>query len=111
VLSLAILIVLGIRQSGWSKWAALPCFFFWLLLMTAIWLFLLVWARSVSGTFSSTEIPMTAVVGLASIVGIGKAVSMRGGVRAWSATAMVPLVAMLQVTVLRLSLLPVIAHR
>ncbi len=40
-----------------------PCFVFWLLLMTAIWFFLLGWARIVSGTFSPTEIAMT-VIGL-----------------------------------------------
>jgi hypothetical protein len=106
-----IAIVLGARQSGWSKWAALPCLFFWLLLMIVIWLFLLGWARIVSGTFSSTEIVMTVIVGLASILGIVTAVRMRGSVRAWPATAMVLLVAALQVTALRLSLLPAIAHR
>ena len=58
--SLWIAIFLGIRRSGWSKWA---CFFFWLLLMTAMWLFLLGWARIVSGTFSTTETAMTLIVG------------------------------------------------
>jgi hypothetical protein len=106
-----IAIVLGIRHSGWSKWAALPCFAFWLLLMIAIWLFLLGWVRIVSGTFSPTEIAMTMVVGLASITGIVRAVGMRSGVRAWPATATVLLVAVLQVTALRVSLLPQIAHR
>jgi hypothetical protein len=106
-----IAIVLGARQSGWSKWAALPCFFFWLLVMIVIWLFLLGWARIVSGIFSSTEIVMTVMVGLASIVGIVTAVRMRGSVRVWPATAMVLLIAVLQVTALRLSLLPAIAHR
>jgi hypothetical protein len=106
-----IAIVLGARQSGWSKWAALPCLFFWLLLMIVIWLFLLGWARIASGTFSSTEIVMIVIVGLASIVGIITAVRMRGADRGWPATAMVLLVAALQVTALRLSLLPAIAHR
>jgi hypothetical protein len=105
-----IAIFLSIRRSGWSKWAALPCFFFWLLLMTAIGLFLLGWAPIVSGTFSSTEIAMTVMVGLASIVGIVRALGMRGDARAWSATALVLLVAVLQVTALRLSLVPAIAH-
>ena len=106
-----IAIVLGTRQSGWSKWAALPCFCFWLLLMILIWLFLLGWARIVSGSFSSTEIAMTGIVGLASMVGIVTAVRRTGSVRAWPATAMVLLVAVLQVTALRLSMLPAVAHR
>jgi hypothetical protein len=84
--------------------------FLWLLLMTAIWLFLLGWARIVSGTFSSTEIAMTVIVGLASIAGIVRALGMRGGASVWSATAVVLLVTALQVTALRLSLLPAIAH-
>src|SRR2546422_2950062 len=82
-----IAIVLGIRQSTLTKWAALPCFVFWLLTMTAIWLYLLGWARIVSGTFSPTEIAMTVVVGFASIAGIVRAVGTRSGVRAWSTTA------------------------
>src|SRR5262249_25903738 len=53
-----IVIGFGLRKSALTKWAALPCFIFWLLLMTAIWLFLLGWARIVSGTFSPTEIAM-----------------------------------------------------
>jgi hypothetical protein len=104
-------IVLGIRRSGWIKWAAPPCFVFWLILMILIWLFLLGWARIVSGTFSSTEIAMTLIVGLASVVGIVRALSLRAGVGAWSAIATVLLVAVLQVTAFRLSLLPAIAHR
>lgn len=106
-----IAIVLGVRRSGWSKWAALPCFVFWLLLMTAIWLFLLGWARIVSGTFSRIETAMTLIVGMASITGIIRAVTMKTGVRAWSATAIVLLIAVLQITALLVSLLPSIAHR
>jgi hypothetical protein len=82
-----------------------------LLLMTSIWLFLLGWARIISGTFSPTEIAMTLIVGLASIVGIVTAVRMRTAVRALPAAAVVLLVALLQVTALRISFLPQIAHR
>ena len=106
-----IAIVLGIRRSSWIKWAALPCFVFWLILMILIWLFLLCWARIVSGTFSSTEIAMTLIVGLASVLGIVRALRLRTGVGAWSAIATVLLVAVLQVTAFRMSLLPAIAHR
>ncbi len=106
-----IAIVLSIRRSGWSKWAALPCFVFWLLLMIAIWLFLLGWARIVSGAFSPIEIAMTIIVGLASLLGIVRALSMRSAVRAWPAVAAVFLVTALQLIALRLSLLPAIAHR
>jgi hypothetical protein len=79
--------------------------------MVAIWLFLLGWAHIVAGTFSLTEIAMTVIVGLASIVGIVRAMGMRGGVRASWATATVLLVAVLQMAAVRLSLLPAIARR
>jgi len=106
-----ITIVLGIRRSASTKWTALPCFVFWLLLMTAIWLYLLGWAQFLSGTFSLTEIAMTLVVGLAAMAGIVKAVGMSSGVRAWSALVTALLVAVFQVAVFRLSFLPQIAHR
>jgi hypothetical protein len=106
-----IAVVLGVRRSGWTKWAALPCFVLWLLLMTAIWLFLLGWVQIITGTFSPTEIAMTVIVGLASITGIVSAVRMRTGIRAWPAAAIVLLIAVLQLAALRLSFLPQIAHR
>jgi hypothetical protein len=43
-------------------------------------------------------------------MGIVKALRMKGGVRAFPATAIVLVVVVLQVTALRLSLLPAIAH-
>jgi hypothetical protein len=85
--------------------------FFWLLLMTLIWLFLLGWAHVITGTFSPTEIAMTVTVGVASIVGI--AAGMRGPSPASWVTAIVVMVLMvgLEVLALRVSLLPEIAHR
>ncbi len=104
-------IALGVRRSEWSKWAALPCLLFWLLVMIFIWLFLLGWARIITGTFSATETAMTIVVGLASIAGLAKALKIRTGVRWWKGMAMFVAVAVLQVAALRISLLPAIAHR
>jgi hypothetical protein len=106
-----IAVVLGMRHSRSAKWAAIPCFVFWLLIMIAIWLYLLGWARIISGTFSATEIAMTVIVGLASIAGILRAVRIRSGVSPWRATAVLLLVAALQIAALRVSLLPQIAHR
>ena len=106
-----IAIVLGVRRSPWSKWAALPCFAFWLVLMMAIWLYLLGWARLVTGHFSPTEIAMTMIVAIASLTGIVAGFVTRSGVLGLRAAAVVVPVAVLQVTALRLSLLPAIAHR
>jgi hypothetical protein len=109
--ALWIAIVLGVRNSKLAKWAALPCFLFWLVLMGAIWSFLLGWTSFLSGTFSPTEIAMTIIVGAASLGGAIWAVSMKSGVRALRATAAAVVVLILQVAVFRLSMLPEIARR
>src|SRR5438105_8957088 len=57
-LPLWIPIVAGLQRKQFAKWAALPCFIFWLAIMIAIWLFLLGWARIVTGHFFPTEIGM-----------------------------------------------------
>jgi hypothetical protein len=106
-----IAIVFGARRSDLSKWAALPSFVLWLLLMIAIWLFLLGWARIVSGTFTVTEIAMTIVVGAASTLGIVAGLRMRTATRPAVAAATVLGVALLNLIAFRVSLLPVIAHR
>jgi len=43
---------------------------FWLVTMTAIWLFLLGFTGFLSGTFSTIEIALTVVIGIASAVGL-----------------------------------------
>src|ERR1700733_1511911 len=58
-------IVLGFKRREIAKWCALPCLVFWLAIMVLIWLFLLGWARVVSGHFSPVEITVTIVVGVA----------------------------------------------
>ena len=104
-------IVLGLRGSAWSKWTALPCLFFWLIIMVFIWLFLLGWARIITGTFSPIETAMTIVVGLASIAGLVKAFRIRTRVGWWKAMAVVVLLGILQIVALRISFLSAIAHR
>jgi len=106
-----IAIVLGIRRSSLAKWAALPVLVFWLLTMTAVWLYLLGWAHLLSGTFLPTEIAMTVVVGAASVAGVARAIGMRSSVGAWSAAATTLLLAVLQVAAFRLSFLPQLVHR
>ena len=106
-----IIIALTVRHLSFTKWAALPCFLIWLLLMMSIWLYLLGWARIITGTFSSTEIAMTLIVGLAALVGIARVIGMKSSVRVWPAIATALLFTALQAAVLRLSFLPQIAHR
>jgi hypothetical protein len=103
-------VVLGMRRSVWSKWAALPCFIVWLFLMSLIWLFLLGWARVISGTFSPIEIAMTLVVGACAVIGIVLALRMNTGVRSLGASAVFFGMLLLQIVALRISFLPGIAH-
>jgi hypothetical protein len=102
-------IVLGFRERDLAKWAALPCFLIWLALMTFIWLFLLGWARILSGHFSPIEIAMTLVVGVACAVGIAASFRWPTSVSAGKAGATVALFALLQIVVLRVSFIPYIA--
>src|SRR5205823_1092828 len=102
---------MGFRKREVAKWAALPCLIFWLTIMVFIWLFLLGWARIVSGRFSATEIAMTLVVGGASMAGIGSCIRWRTTVRPGVAAEVFVLFAALQVLAFRLSLIPYIAGR
>src|SRR5437660_2589463 len=104
-------IVAGLRGKPVAKWAALPCFIFWLTVMIFIWLFLLGWARIVSGHFFPTEIAMTMVIGAASLVGIGGCLQWRTSIRPVMASAMLLLFAALQFLAFRVSLIPYVGVR
>jgi hypothetical protein len=104
-------IVAGLRQKRLAKWAALPCFIFWLVVMIAIWLYLLGWARLVNGRFLPTEVAMTLVIGAASVAGITACVRWRTAAPRLMASGVFLLFAFLQYLAFRLSLLPYIATR
>lgn len=104
-------IVVGLQQKRLAKWAALPCFVFWLAIMIAIWLFLSGWARIVTGHFSPTEVAMTIVVGAASLTGIVACARWRTAIRPVAAVAIVAGFAVLQFLAFRLSLTPYVASR
>jgi len=104
-------IVAGFRGRELAKWAALPCFIFWLPLMIVIWLFLLGWARLISGHFFPSEIAMTVIVGAASFVGIAVSVRWRTTVRPTVAAGMFVVFLVLQFMAFRLSFVPYIARR
>ena len=110
-LPLWIPIVAGLRGRPIAKWAALPCFVFWLVIMIEIWLFLLGWARFINGRFFPSEIAMTLVIGAASIAGIAASLRWRTAVRPLFASAVFLLSLALQFLAFRLSLIPYIARR
>ena len=104
-------IVLGFRQRELAKWAALPCPVFWLIVMVFIWLFLLGWARVLSGHFSPVEIAMTLVIGVACVAGIGIGLRWRTAVTWFAALGVTVVIGILQVLAFRTSLIPYIASR
>jgi hypothetical protein len=104
-------IVLGFRQRELAKWAALPCLVFWLIVMVGIWLFLLGWARVLSGHYSPVEIAMTLVIGVACVAGIGISLRWRTAVTSFAALGVTVLIGILQVLAFRTSLIPYIASR
>lgn len=102
-------IVLGLRQREIAKYAALPCFIIWLMVMTLIWLFLLGWARVVSGHFTPIEVILTLVIGAASVVGLLTGLRWRTSVNWRTALSTSAIFTVLQLAALRISLLPSIA--
>jgi hypothetical protein len=104
-------IVLGFRNSELPKWAALPCLTFWLIIMIFIWLFLLGWARILTGHYSPVEIAMTIVIGIACVTGITASFSWRTSVQPFAASSVAIALGALQILAMRLSLIPYIATR
>jgi hypothetical protein len=62
-----------VRRSAVGISAAVPLFAFWLLVMGAIWLFLLGIARIFSGPFTPAEIALTLGIGVAAVFGLASA--------------------------------------
>jgi hypothetical protein len=105
-----IAVVLGFRQSGLTKWAALPCLIFWFVIVGAIWLYVLGLARFVHGSYSTPEIAMTIVVGLAGITGIGRALGVTSEVPTMHALGVFIGNAGLQLLVFQMSAWPAMGH-
>jgi hypothetical protein len=108
-LPLWFVIVLGLRQREIAKWASLPCFIIWLLLMALIWLFLLGWAKVISGHFTPIEIILTLVVGASSLAGLLIGLHWRTKLNSSKALSTAAIFAFLQLAALRISFLPSIA--
>jgi cation transport ATPase len=99
-------VILGFRNSQWTKSAALPFFIFWFAIMTLIWLFLLGWSRIVRGHYSPTEIAMTIVIGAAAFLGIIFCAKMKTQIKFIQAAALFVLTALAQYIAMYVSLLP-----
>jgi hypothetical protein len=104
-------VILGVRHSRVTAWAALPLFLIWLVLMTLIWLYLLRISNLISGHFAPVEIAMTIIVGAAAIIGIGGFIRFKSSLSTIAAGSLFVLMAVLQLACLRISFLPAIANR
>jgi cation transport ATPase len=99
-------VILGFRNSQWTKSAALPFFIFWFAIMTLIWLFLLGWSRIVKGHYSPTEIAMTILIGAAAFLGIIFCARMKTQIKFIQAATLFVLTALAQYAAMYVSLLP-----
>ena len=99
-------VILGFRNSEWTKSAALPFFIFWFAIMTLIWLFLLGWSRIVRGHYSPTEIAMTIVIGAAALAGIISCARMKTQIKFIQAAALFALSSLAQYAAMYVSMLP-----
>lgn len=109
VLPAVLALIAAARQTPWARFAALPVFAFWLLIMVGIWLFLLGLARIITGHYSPAEILLTVLIGISSLVGTGA--NLRTAVPAGWRRALAAGVgfALLQVGAMWLSLQPAFA--
>jgi hypothetical protein len=114
VIQIAPLVValgLLLRGSSTGVSAAAPLFAFWLLIMGAIWLFLLGIARIFSGTFTRAEVILTIVIGVASMLGLA-ATRRHGSTASWVGRASVVIAfALMQFAALWVSVQPYFATR
>jgi hypothetical protein len=102
-------LILVIRRVPWALYAALSVFVVWLLVMVAIWLYLLGVARIITGRFSTAEIALTLVIGASCVFGLAQVIRAQStSSRAIRAAAAITF-AGLQIGALWLSLQPAIA--
>jgi hypothetical protein len=104
------LIVIALNPDAGVNVAA-PLFAFWLLIMGGIWLFLLGIAPVFTGTFSTTEILLTVVIGAASIAGLVQSYRPESTRSTAVRQTMVVVFCALQSAALWISYLPAIAGR
>jgi hypothetical protein len=111
VTPVVIAIVPAIRRSAITSAAAAPIFGTWLLIMGAIWLFLLGVARIFTGRFTAPEIVLTLIIGLGSLAGLVAAYRRGTTASAVVRFSTVVVFALLQFAAMWLSVQPSIARR
>jgi hypothetical protein len=110
VVPAALALALVLRRVPWAAHAALPIFVFWLLIMVAIWLFLLGLARITTGHFSPAEIALTFVIGASCLCGLSQTFRGQPAASRVTRAAWAIVFAALQVTALWVSLRPALEN-
>jgi hypothetical protein len=98
-------------QPAWSRFAAMPVFAFWLVIMLLIWLYLLGLANVITGQFTAAEVGLTVVIGLACVAGLAASARKTTRSAPWSGLAAFLVFGALQVGGMWLSLQPGFASR
>jgi hypothetical protein len=102
---------LAARGDRRARFAAIPVFVLWFLIMLAIWLFLLGLAHVTTGHFSYAETALTVLIGAGCIAGMTRVVRTEPRVAWVTATITVLVFAALQIGCVWLSLQPMFATR
>jgi hypothetical protein len=108
-LPLWFVIAAGFRGRELVKYASAPCFTIWFVLMVLIWLFLLGWAKVISGHFKPIEVVLTLIVGAASVAGLLTGLRWKTSLSWTKALFTAAVFALFQIAALRISFLPMIA--
>lgn len=104
-------ILLFRRRADYLAYAALPLFAFWLFIVALIWLFLLGVSQIANGHYTGTEIAMTVLMAICSLVGGVKSTALGKPLRPLVRVFTFVLFAVLQVASMMLSLREAFAHR
>ena len=94
----------AVHGAGWTKWAVIPAFLFWILIALFIWLFLLCIAKILAGIYGSTEIAMAIVFATAGAIGIGGSLRQASDIPNWGGLLIFVVVVALQIGVMMISL-------
>jgi len=93
----ALALGLAVRRVSGAAYAALAVFAFWLLIMVAIWLFLLNLARITTGHFTPTEVALTFLIGASCLFGLSQTFRAEPAVRWFKRAAWAVAFAALQI--------------
>ncbi len=99
------------RRQMWAAYATLPVFVFWLLIVLAIWLFLLDIAHIVTGHYTAVEVVRTVLIAASSVCGIVTSIRSRSTASLARRLVAFALVAVLQIGAMWLSLQQPFSHR